>query len=69
MSRESYQGKLSVRSDAVFVIAGSARSETTQNVNLPANWLGEDVEAYLGFISQDGREVANSVYLGTVTVA
>jgi len=59
----------SVRSDAVFVIAGSARSETTQSVNLPADWLGEDVEAYLGFISQDGREVANSVYLGTVTVA
>jgi hypothetical protein len=37
--------------------------------NLPADWVGESVEAYIGFISEDGREVANSVYLGSIAIA
>jgi hypothetical protein len=41
----------------------------TQNIIIPADWMGEDVEAYIGFISENGKEVANSVYLGTITVA
>ena len=57
------------KSEAVFDTTGATRSETTMSVNLPADWLGAAVETYIGFISEDGREVANSVYLGTVTVA
>jgi hypothetical protein len=41
----------------------------TQDIIVPADWVGEDVETFLGFISEDGKEVANSVYLGTITVA
>jgi len=36
---------------------------------LPYNWSGETVDVYLGFISEDGKEVANSVWLGSVVVA
>ena len=57
------------KSETVFDTAGAARAETSQSVNLPADWVGETVETYLGFISEDGKEVANSVYLGSLTVA
>ena len=56
------------KSEAVFDAEGAERSTGTQSVNLPADWVGESVEVYIGFISEDGREVANSVYLGSVTI-
>jgi hypothetical protein len=57
------------KSEAVFDTAGAERTTGTQTVPLPADWVGASVEAYIGFISEDGREVANSVYLGSITVA
>lgn len=57
------------KGEAVTVSAGEARSTVTQTVSVPADWMGEEVQVYLGFISADAKEVANSVYLGSVTVA
>src|SRR5574344_565546 len=57
------------KGEAVTVSAGEARSTVTQTVSVPADWVGEEVQVYLGFISADAKEVANSVYLGAVTVA
>lgn len=57
------------KGEAVTVSAGEARSTTTQTVAVPADWMGEEVQVYLGFISADAKEVANSVYLGSVTIA
>ncbi|MCL2728360.1 MAG: DUF6266 family protein [Bacteroidales bacterium] len=56
------------KSEAVFDTAGATRTDASQSVNTPANWVGDTVHAYMGFISEDGKDVANSVYLGTVTV-
>ena len=36
---------------------------------MPYNWSGETVDVYLGFISEDGKEVANSAWLGSVVVS
>jgi hypothetical protein len=58
-----------VKSEAVYDTAGADRMTATQDIILPADWVGDDVEVYIGFISEDNREVANSVYLGSVTVA
>jgi len=30
--------------------------------------VGETVETYIGFISEDGKDIANSVYLGSITI-
>jgi hypothetical protein len=49
--------------------AGSERMSGTQTFALPARWVGDTVEAYIGFISEDGKEVANSVCLGSIVVA
>jgi hypothetical protein len=56
------------RGEAVTDNAGAERAAGTQTVMLPADWSGNSVEAYLGFISEDGREVANSVYLGHIAI-
>ena len=56
------------KSEAVFDIGSATRAGGTMNVILPADWSGETVETYIGFISDDGKEVANSVYLGGMQV-
>jgi hypothetical protein len=56
------------KSEAVYDTAGAERMTVTQDIIVPADWIGEDVEVFLGFISEDHKEVANSVYLGTITV-
>ncbi len=57
------------RKEAVFTIAGPARSAGTETISVPSEYTGEDVEVFLGFISEDGSKVANSSYLGSVAVA
>jgi len=57
------------KSQAVYDTDGAPRSELTQSINLPADWAGDTVEVYLGFISEDGKAVANSVYVGAITAA
>lgn len=57
------------RGEAMIETAGSQRSVGSENIAVPADWVGEDVEVFIGFISEDAKSVSNSVYLGTVTVA
>ena len=56
------------KGEAITDTAGAERTTGTQTVTLPADWFGDTVEVYLGFISEDGKEVANSVYLGSVAI-
>ena len=53
---------------AVFNTAAATRAEGTTGVNVPADWSGDTVELYLGFVSADGKTVANSIYIGIETV-
>ena len=57
------------RAESVFDAGGNQRVSATEDISVPADWVGESVEVFLGFITADGKEVANSVYLGSVTVA
>ena len=57
------------KGDSITDAAGAERTAGTQTVVIPADWSGDSVEAYLGFISEDGKEVANSVYLGSIAIA
>jgi len=54
---------------AVFVTAGAARSAGNQTLTVPDDFSGDSVECFIAFISADGLSVANSKYLGSVTVA
>jgi len=56
------------KNQAFTITAGSARHDCMQNVNIPAEWIGDEVHTYMGFISENGMEVATSVYLGGITI-
>lgn len=57
------------KDESIYDSAGAVRSATSQNLGMPASYVGDDVEVFIGFLSEDGKEVANSVYIGSVTVA
>ncbi|MDD4227585.1 MAG: DUF6266 family protein [Mariniphaga sp.] len=57
------------KSEAITDTAGATRSAGTQTIGVPSDWSGDEVQVYLGFVSEDSKEVANSDYLGAVTVA
>ena len=57
------------KGEAITDNAGAERQDCVQQVAVPAEWSGDSVETYMGFISEDGKEVANSVYLGSVAIA
>jgi len=54
---------------AVYDTAGADRDRGSQSLAVPADFSGEDVEAFIGFISEDGKTLSDSVYAGSVTVA
>ena len=57
------------RGEAVFTTAGPERTDASAAIPVPSEYSGEDVEVFLGFVSESGTKVANSVYIGSVTVA
>jgi len=57
-----------VKGEAITDTTSAERSDTRLNIAAPADWSGDMLHAYLGFISDDGKEVANSVYLGPASV-
>lgn len=56
------------KKECVFTTAGPVRSAGTESIPLPPEYSGDDVEVFLGFVSEDRTKVANSSYLGSVTV-
>ena len=54
---------------AIAVTNGEVRSVGSIDMNLPANFVGENVECFIAFKSADSTKVSNSVYIGNVTIA
>ena len=38
------------------------------SLNYPSNWSGDTVHVYLGFVSENGSFVSDSVYIGEVVI-
>src|SRR5665213_3054480 len=53
---------------AIFTTSGSNRSDLTADLNV-ATFQGQQVETYVGFISEDGRRIAVSIFTGELTVS
>jgi len=53
---------------AITDAEGALRPDSTKTITVPAEWTGDEAHVYMGFISEDGKEIANSVYLGAVTI-
>lgn len=56
------------KTEAVYSTEGVIRSVKTEAITLPSEWAGDTVYVYLTFITADGKDVANSAYLGSVEV-
>lgn len=56
------------KGEAVFSTTSASRADQLAELTFPADWMGDTVEIYLGFVSADGTSVATSLYLGQNTV-
>ena len=54
--------------EVVFNDAGADRSTGIQSIRVSPLWTGK-VHAYIGFVSEDQKNVATSTYLGEITIA
>lgn len=53
---------------AIYTTGSAQRSALTDSLNL-ASFSGKQVETYIGFISEDGLNVAGSIYTGQLLVS
>ena len=56
------------KEEAAYITDGAPRSLENEELLVSPFWVGDEVQIYLAFISENGKDVANSTYLGTVTV-
>ena len=52
----------------VYTTGSALRSALTETIDC-ATFSGETVETYIGFMSEDGKDIASSIYTGQVVVA
>lgn len=53
---------------SIYETAGPDRSTEAYKLIVPGDFVGDDVEVYMGFVSEDGKSVSDSEYLGSVTI-
>ena len=54
--------------EAVYDMVSSCRGDEGVSLNYPSNWSGDTVHVYLGFVSENGSLVSDSVYLGEAVI-
>ena len=57
------------KEEAVYSLNSSCRGDEGVSLQYPSDWVGDTVHVYLGFVSEDGTLVADSTYIGSVTIA
>jgi hypothetical protein len=58
-----------VEQGAVYVIGEATRLATTYVFDLPSDYSTKQVHVYVGWISENGKEIANSKYAGNILIA
>lgn len=56
------------KQEAVYDMVSSCRGDEGVSLNYPSNWSGDTVHVYLGFVSENGSLVSDSVYIGEVVI-
>ena len=57
------------KKESIYILDGAQRSTTSQTLALPISYTGDTIQLFMAFITEDGKTVSNSVYLGSGTVA
>lgn len=56
------------KGEVAYKTAGALRNAGEESLYIPVNWASDTVDVYLGFISENGMDVSNSVYGGQITI-
>jgi len=54
--------------EATYITDGALRSSRSEGLLVSPYWVDDEVEVYLTFISENGKDVATSVYCGRVRI-
>jgi hypothetical protein len=57
------------KNEAVIIMDGANRVTGVHEVTIPNSYTGDTVQAFIGFIKDDGSEVSNSKFVGELVVA
>ena len=57
------------KKESISILDGADRTVGSQVVTIPGTYAGDTVELFMAFVSVDGTQVSNSVYLGSGTAA
>lgn len=57
------------KKESISILDGADRTVGSQVVTIPNTYAGDTVELFMAFVSVDGTQVSNSVYLGSGTAA
>tara|TARA_R110001632_G_scaffold232421_1_gene373165 strand:- start:4509 stop:5150 length:642 start_codon:yes stop_codon:yes gene_type:complete len=57
------------KKESISILDGADRTVGSQVVPIPNTYAGDTVELFMAFVSADGTQVSNSVYLGSGTAA
>ena len=57
------------KKESISILDGADRTVGSQVVTIPNTYAGDTVELFMAFVSEDGKSVSNSVYLGSGTAA
>lgn len=57
------------KKESVSILDGADRTVGSQVITIPNTYAGDTVELFMAFVSADGAQVSNSVYLGSGTAA
>ncbi|MFI1743247.1 DUF6266 family protein [Thalassobellus sediminis] len=58
-----------IKKESIAQLEGADRTIGTERVIIPSTYAGDTVELFMAFISADGTQVSNSVYLGSGTAS
>lgn len=51
---------------AVYVWSGARRSTGKDEIDLPLNYVGKELQVYIAFKAGDGKSVSDSVWVGLI---
>jgi hypothetical protein len=57
------------KKESISILDGADRTVGSQVVTIPNTYAGDTIELFMAFVSEDGKIVSNSVYLGSGTAA
>jgi hypothetical protein len=57
------------KKESTYILEGAERAIGVDSITIPNIFAGDTVELFMAFISQDGKTVSNSSYIGSGTAA